>query len=494
MLLYFILPATIIDVALSWVQSELAAYRNVMLRPLVDEQFRAWSSHVPSHEKRQYREKARAMFYHGFDAYMEHAFPLDELDPIACKGRGPDLRDPGNININDVLGNYSLTLIDSLDTLAIIGDTERFEANVRLLLDTVDFDQPHTVNLFEATIRVLGSLLSVHQLIVDQLYGTFTPYKGEVLDLAENLAGRLVRAFDVTALLPLPRVRLDGSVDLVTANITETTVASVTSLILEFGTLSALTGNATYIELARGANERVWQLRHETTGLFPTGVDSITGAITNSMSGIGAGMDSSLEYMLKSYIMFGDEIDYARYSQVMASIRQHQRMGRTRCFSGDGTVPFYANVEYSTGTLVNNWIDALSAFMPGLLTLAGDIEEAVCLHFLYFSIWRMFDAMPERYNWKLLEPEVLFYPLRPELIESTYHLYRATKSPFYLHAGKELLDALNRNVKTSCGYATLHSVKTRQLEDRMESFFLAETVKYLYVSFFLFRSCFIGRV
>ena len=59
----------------------------------------------------------------------------------------------------------------------------------------------------------------------------------------------------------------------------------------------------------------------------------------------------------------------------------------------------------------------------------------------------------------------------------------ATKSPFYLHAGKELLDALNRNVKTQCGYATLHSVKTRQLEDRMESFFLAETVKYLYVSF-----------
>ena len=95
-----------------------------------------------------------------------------------------------------------------------------------------------------------------------------------------------------------------------------------------------------------------------------------------------------------------------------------------KCFTGDGNVPFYANVNYASGNVSNNWIDSLSAFLPGLLTLAGDIEEAVCIHFLYFSIWRMFEAFPERYNWKLLKPEVFFYPLRPELIESTYHLYR----------------------------------------------------------------------
>ena len=61
------------------------------------------------------------MFYHGFDNYMSHAYPLDELDPIGCKGRGPDTDNPNNININDVLGNYSLTLIDSMDTLAVLG-------------------------------------------------------------------------------------------------------------------------------------------------------------------------------------------------------------------------------------------------------------------------------------------------------------------------------------------------------------------------------------
>ena len=86
-----------------------------------------------------------------------------------------------------------------------------------------------------------------------------------------------------------------------------------------------------------------------------------------------------------------------------------------------------------------------------------------------------------RYNWKLLQSEVDFYPLRPELAEATYHLYRATRAPFYLHAGREILESLDRHMRTSCGFATLHSVKDRTLEDRMESFFLAETLKYLYL-------------
>ncbi|RCN44243.1 hypothetical protein ANCCAN_09761 [Ancylostoma caninum] len=65
--------------------------------------------------------EAREMFYFGYENYMSHAFPADELDPIHCTGRGHDHGDPSNININDVLGDYSLTLIDSLDTLVVLG-------------------------------------------------------------------------------------------------------------------------------------------------------------------------------------------------------------------------------------------------------------------------------------------------------------------------------------------------------------------------------------
>jgi hypothetical protein len=62
---------------------------------------------------------------------MKYAFPLDELNPLECSGRGPDHDNPDNININDVLGDYSLTLIDTLDTLALLGNSSgTFETSV----------------------------------------------------------------------------------------------------------------------------------------------------------------------------------------------------------------------------------------------------------------------------------------------------------------------------------------------------------------------------
>ena len=45
-------------------------------------------------ERIQYREKAREMFHFGYDNYMKYAFPQDELDPIHCRGRGPDVDRP----------------------------------------------------------------------------------------------------------------------------------------------------------------------------------------------------------------------------------------------------------------------------------------------------------------------------------------------------------------------------------------------------------------
>jgi len=79
--------------------------------------------------------------------------------------------------------------------------------------------------------------------------------------------------------------------------------------------------------------------------------------------------------------------------------------------------------------------------------LAGDLEEAICLHAVYYTLWLRFNALPERYNWQMQVPEVLFYPLRPEFIESTYYLYRATKNPFYLHVGMDVLNSLNNYTK-----------------------------------------------
>ncbi|KAF3645513.1 hypothetical protein FXO38_19606, partial [Capsicum annuum] len=75
------------------------------------------------------------------------------------------------------------------------------------------------------------------------------------------------------------------------------------------------------------------------------------------------------------------------------------------------------------------------------------------------------------------------YPLRPELIESTYWLYKATRDPRYLDAGRDMLTSLQYGARCTCGYCHISDVEFHKQEDHMESFFLAETVKYLWLLF-----------
>ena len=144
---------------------------------------------------------------------------------------------------------------------------------------------------------------------------------------------------------------------------------------------------------------------------------------------------------------------------------------------------FYKNVGMDSGQLAVSWIDSLAAFYPGLQVLAGDVSAAIRPHFFYFSIWEKFDALPERFNLNSNWLPIEIYPLRPELIESTYMLFQATRNHFYLEVGERILTDLERYAKTRCGYAALKSVVTKEKDARMESFFLSETLKYLYLLF-----------
>ena len=62
-------------------------------------------------------------------------------------------------------------------------------------------------------------------------------------------------------------------------------------------------------------------------------------------------------------------------------------------------------------------------------------------------------------------------------------LYRATKHPYYLEVGEEILEDLNSLMRVECGFASLSDVVKKTRTDRMESFFLSETLKYLYLLF-----------
>ena len=109
------------------------------------------SSSMSVEEQRELRDQTVSMFRHAYDSYMTHAFPADELMPLSCRGRFRG-SEPSRGNDDDALGNFTLTLVDSLDSLALI-DADEFERAVKLVIENVDFDVDVIVSVFETNIR-----------------------------------------------------------------------------------------------------------------------------------------------------------------------------------------------------------------------------------------------------------------------------------------------------------------------------------------------------
>ena len=127
--------------------------------------------------------------------------------------RNPSLNEASNVRkniaINDVVGNFSLTLIDVLDTFVVLGDRPGFEAAVKDVISWVSFDVNTKPQVFETTIRVLGGLLSGH-IFASQPGQPFNLpwYRKELLDMAYDLGKRLLPAFNTPTGLPYARVNI----------------------------------------------------------------------------------------------------------------------------------------------------------------------------------------------------------------------------------------------------------------------------------------------
>ncbi|KAF8680473.1 Glycosyl hydrolase family 47 [Rhizoctonia solani] len=421
------------------------------------------------------REATRQLWHHGFDSYMDHAFPMDELMPKACRGRGPDYANPANIGHNDVMANFSLTLVDNLDTFVTFNNYSGFEWAVRQTIDGVSFDQNVKPQVFEITIRGMGGLLSAHIFAADkeERWGFGIPwYNDELLHLAYDLGKRLLPAFRTNTGIPFARINLRHGVP--TTETFETCTAGAGSLLLEWTTLSRLTGDPEFERVARKAFFAIWNRRSDL-GLLPNTINLASGAwLQPEIAGIGAGIDSFYEYALKMYVMTGESEYYDVWREGYSAIMKYSR----------GPEGFwYRNVGASTGNLATVYIDSLSAFWPGLQVLAGDVQNAIKSHLVYWNLWRRFSGIPETFNIATRQGVTLGYPLRPEFIESTYFLYRATQDPFYLDVGERVLHDLIRRAKVNCGLSTLSNVQSGEHEDRMESFALSETLKYLFLIF-----------
>lgn len=221
---------------------------------------------------------------------------------------------------------------------------------------------------------------------------------------------------------------------------------------------------------------------------------------------IGAGIDSFFEYAFKSYVLLSSGkrfglnpksprrgldgyytplSEYEHSPEAFLRVWQDSQASIARhLYRGEGYQhPHYIQGDVFTGATRAFWIDSLSAYFPGLLTLAGDVEHAIRVHLLATAVWTRYSGLPERWNVATgdIENGLTWWGGRPEFIESTYYLYQATKDPWYLHVGEMALRDIKRRCWTKCGWAGIEDVRSGELKDRMESFFLGETTKYMFM-------------
>ena len=144
---------------------------------------------------------------------------------------------------------------------------------------------------------------------------------------------------------------------------------------------------------------------------------------------------------------------------------------------------WYGHADMNSGKRTSTTTGALDAFFPGLLALDGDLNRARALQDSMFKMWQVHGIEPEVYDYKAGKVVHGGYPLRPEIVESTYILYQKTKDPKYLAMGETMWSDFVKHCRTDVAYAGLKSVETKEKADYMHSFLLAETFKYFYLLF-----------
>jgi mannosidase alpha-like ER degradation enhancer 2 len=394
-------------------------------------------------------ERVRAEFLASWHAYVTYAWGHDELRPLTKTYR-------------DWYGESLLmTPVDALDTLIIMGFKDE-AAKARALIDEkLSFDKDITVKNFEVTIRLLGGLLSGYELTGDK----------RLLDLADDLGARLLPVFNSPTGMPYMYVNLKtGKTSGAKSN-----PAEIGTLILEFGKLSRLTNKPVYFEKAKNALVQLYK-RRSKIGLVGEEIDVETGEWASKASHVGGGIDSYYEYLLKCDLLFHDRECRAMWRTSIDAINDHLADTAPSGF-------WYGQVDMEGGKITAPEFGALHAFFPAVLALGGDVRRAKKLENSCFTMWKLHDIEPEVINYQTMDVPYAGYQLRPEIIESAYYLHHYTHDPRYREMGRIFFDALMKYCRTDDGYTTLKSVITKEKGDLMPSYFLAETMKYLYLLF-----------
>ncbi|HEX8499091.1 MAG TPA: glycoside hydrolase family 47 protein [Pyrinomonadaceae bacterium] len=399
--------------------------------------------------RREMAARVRAEFLHAWRGYERYAWGHDELRPLSKTPR-------------DWYGEpLYMTQVDALDTLFLMGLREEERRTREFVVKNLSFDKDVFVQNFEITIRHLGGLLSAYQLTGDR----------RLLRLAEDLGGRLLPAFDSKTGIPYRFVNLrTGKVRGEVTN-----PAEAGTLLVEFGALSKLTRRPVFYEKAKRALAETYR-RRSPLGLVGSRINVETGEWVGKSSHVSGGIDSYYEYLLKCWLLFGDEDCRRMWAESIAAVNKYLA-------DDAGGELWYGHADMGTGRRTATSYGALDAFLPAVLALSGDTARARRLQESSLKMWRANGVEPERLNYRTMKVEAPGYPLRPEIVESAYYLHRLTRDPRYLRMGAELFEDFVRHCKTDTAYAALKSVETKEREDGMESFLFAETFKYFYLLF-----------
>lgn len=454
------------------------------------------------------REAIVKAFKHAWSGYERDAFGCDDYHPVTKMG--------SNLTTSRGIGYM---IADSLDTMLIMGkelSTEYQRARDWVARD-LDFDRDGRYSTFEITIRVLGGLLSAYALSgEDKIY----------LQRAKELADRLLPAFNTPHGLPVPNVNFHSEPNQNWSGEPVST-AEATTLQLEFRYLSHITDDDVYWRTAEKVMKVVKDaLKGDNVvdgALVPIYMSAQTGEFIPSDIRLGSRGDSYYEYLLKQYLQTNrtERVYRVMYDQAMEALHKHLVFQTP--LSG---LTYIAEMEAThSARLKEKWRispkqDHLVCFLGGSLLLG--VAEGRSLNPAEIGSW----SSRARNDWKLgegltrtcmathktktgLSPEIaVFYTaedaqsktkdwhiknrfdsryiLRPETVESLFLGWRMTGDPKYREWGWQVFQAIEKHCKVpGGGYSGVQSVTEDpvQLTDNMETFFLAETLKYLYLLF-----------
>eukprot|EP00731_Ephydatia_muelleri_P030266 Em0021g789a len=428
---------------------------------------------VSRHTERQ--EAVVAAFRHAWKAYRAHAWGKDELKPVS--------------KTSSEWFNLGLTLVDALDTMWLMGTREEFDEARRWVNENMVVAQDKDVNLFETTIRVLGGLLATYHLTNDTLF----------LRRATELGDRLLPCFHTSSLIPFSDVNLYSGKAHAPEWGPDSSVSEVSTIQIEFRDLAMLTGNKKYQEVVDRTMDKL-QEQPKQDNLVPLFINAETGRLRPGTLTMGARADTYYEYLLKQWLQCGKkEAKFKKWFLLAMSGVEKRLVAHSK----PSNLTFVGEVK-ENGEFYPK-MDHLVCYLPGLLALGvhnGLPQRYMALATnLMHTCYLMYQKMPTglspeiaHFNMKATSKEDIYVNaldrhnlLRPETVESLFYMYRLTKEEKYREWGWNIFQAFEKYTRLKeGGYTSINNVMDPakvEYRDKMESFFLGETLKYFFLLF-----------